>query len=314
MNGVETFKKFGLPALAVLETIATKGKSPGTTAMTQQQIFRQAELDKERQRQEALDRRLKEAQISQLEGRVGGVAMDERRMALEKQLGLVKTQEEAEELIDRFQRESDPYGYYTGKQKERVTTEQKESERQIKAEKQLRDEFDKKSSDFTKLRDSYVRVQESAADPSAAGDLAIIFNYMKILDPGSVVRESEFATAQNAAGVPERVRAFYNNVIRGERLSPITRADFVNRAGRLYSGQARTQQRLIDRYSKLAQRKGVDPEDVVTPISITAAAPMKAPTATGTQVKQFNTVEEAEAANLPKGTIVIIAGRRAVIE
>jgi len=33
---------------------------------------------------------------------------------------------------------------------------------------------------------------------------------MKILDPGSVVREGEFATAQNSAGIPERIRAKYN--------------------------------------------------------------------------------------------------------
>jgi len=39
-----------------------------------------------------------------------------------------------------------------------------------------------------------------------------------MLDPGSVVRESEFATAQNAAGVPDQVRNMYNKVLSGTRL------------------------------------------------------------------------------------------------
>ena len=51
-------------------------------------------------------------------------------------------------------------------------------------------------------------------DPSAAGDLAMIFTYMKILDPTSVVREGEQATAQNAAGTPERIKNIYNRVIK----------------------------------------------------------------------------------------------------
>ena len=62
---------------------------------------------------------------------------------------------------------------------------------------------------------------------SAAGDLSMIFTYMKVLDPTSVVREGEQATAQNAAGIPERVRNLYNKLITGERLTKKQRQDFV---------------------------------------------------------------------------------------
>ena len=45
---------------------------------------------------------------------------------------------------------------------------------------------------------------------TGAGDAAIVFGYMKMLDPTSVVREGEQATTRNAVGVPEAIRGMYN--------------------------------------------------------------------------------------------------------
>ncbi len=128
----------------------------------------------------------------------------------------------------------------------------------------LRDEFTAQSKDFRTARDAYGRVLASAESPSAAGDLALIFNYMKVLDPGSVVRESEFATAQNAAGVPARIRNIYNQVMTGQRLSGQQRGDFVDRAGKLYDSQLDLHNQLREQYTGLAQRFEIDPRNVVT--------------------------------------------------
>lgn len=132
----------------------------------------------------------------------------------------------------------------------------------------LRGEFTKLSGDFIKQRDAFNRIQASAADPSAAGDLALIFNYMKLLDPGSVVRESEFATAQNAAGVPDRVRAVYNNVLRGEKLADKQRNDFTNRAGRLFEGASKQHNKRVGTYTNLAQKVGADPQQVIVDLGL----------------------------------------------
>lgn len=128
----------------------------------------------------------------------------------------------------------------------------------------LRNQFDDLSKDFRKIRDSYSRIEAAGADPSAAGDLALIFNYMKILDPSSVVRESEFATAQNSAGVPDRIRNIWNKALTGERLAPDQREDFMGRARKLYQSQAGIQQKHIEKYVGLADRFGIEPQDVVT--------------------------------------------------
>ena len=94
----------------------------------------------------------------------------------------------------------------------------------------LRKEFLTQSKEYQKVRDSYTRVVGSTMDPSPAGDLSLIFNYMKMLDPGSVVRESEFATAAATGSYGQRIQASVQRVLSGERLASKMRADFVGKA------------------------------------------------------------------------------------
>lgn len=173
----------------------------------------------------------------------------------------------------------------------------------------LRDEFNKLSGEFIGVANSYQRILDSAADPSAAGDLSLIFNYMKVLDPGSTVREGEFATAQSAGSVPSQIVARYNKILNGERLAPEQRTDFVNRAERLYKGQeARWSKTIKARYEKMAKDLGVDPKYVVGDFGV----PQQ--TAPGNQPQgevRVNSPQEAMA--LPPGTVFITPdGRRKV--
>ena len=116
---------------------------------------------------------------------------------------------------------------------------------------------------FIDTRDAYSRIKVSAQDPSAAGDLSMIFNYMKMLDPGSTVREGEFATAQNAAGVPERVKAFYANILRGERMTPPQRSDFLTRSEKIYGTILANHDKFKAQWETRAKDNGLDVSDVV---------------------------------------------------
>lgn len=127
----------------------------------------------------------------------------------------------------------------------------------------LRKEFSQQSKTFINVRDSFQRIQASVKDPSAAGDLALIFNFMKMLDPESVVREGEFATAQNAAGIPQRIRAMYNRIIEGERMAPAQRADFQKRAGMLFKRQQESHGLLRRQYEGLSKAYNVPSEQVL---------------------------------------------------
>lgn len=147
----------------------------------------------------------------------------------------------------------------------------------LTAESGLRKEWTALTKDFRSVRDAFAKVRGSAENPSAAGDLALIFNYMKMLDPGSVVREGEFATAQNAAGVPERVTNIYNRLLNGERLSPAQRQDFGQSAQRVFEAQSETYQRDLQVYRGIAERSGLDPERAIPDLPLTGNATVNVP-------------------------------------
>lgn len=129
-------------------------------------------------------------------------------------------------------------------------------------EEKLRDGFSGASKTFAVVRDQYGTLQAAAKDPSAAGDLALIFSYMKLVDPGSTVREGEFSNAQNSAGVPDRVRNLYNNALNGQRFAPSVRSDFVNQAGKLFQSHKQTFDATKGLYDKLAASYNLDPKKV----------------------------------------------------
>lgn len=110
---------------------------------------------------------------------------------------------------------------------------------------------------------SQLMVMEGANKrPDAAGDLAMIFGYMKVLDPGSVVREGEFANAQNAAGVPDRIRNAYNRALQGTRLNPDQRAQFLTQGRNIAAQNRQLLQQQNERYRAIAQQYGV-PSDLI---------------------------------------------------
>jgi hypothetical protein len=98
----------------------------------------------------------------------------------------------------------------------------------------LRAEVTKASTDFNKQRGAWARVQASGEDPSPAGDLALIFNFMKVLDPGSTVRESEFAQVGAAGSLPTQAQRVYDQYATGQKLTPEQRADVMGRAKKIF--------------------------------------------------------------------------------
>jgi len=133
----------------------------------------------------------------------------------------------------------------------------------FKREKELRSAFEGQAKDFVKVRDANRRIGAAAENPTAAGDMALIFNFMKVLDPGSTVREGEFATAQNATGVPSRITNLYNNIMSGQRLNPNQRLDFVSQANNLYSAQLGGLEQLESQYTGLAKNYGLNPKNII---------------------------------------------------
>jgi hypothetical protein len=123
----------------------------------------------------------------------------------------------------------------------------------------LRSEYTKLTDPFRVTQDAYQKITSAAANPTGAGDMSLIFGYMKLLDPGSTVREGEYATAANAGSVPERVLGMYNKAINGERLADTVRSDFVEQARGVFGVHERGYRQLQSQYEQLARLSHVNP-------------------------------------------------------
>lgn len=163
-------------------------------------------------------------------------------------------------------------------------------------EAKLRGEFDTKTKDFAVVRDAAATIQRVATSPSPAGDISLIFSYMKLLDPGSTVREGEYATAQNAASVPETIRAKFNKVMNGETLTPDQRDDFVFQANNVYTSKLGAFNNEFKRYSDLSNIYNVNPNRVVYDRTLGTLPGAQAPSAPGTAVA-------AQPASIPQTAI-----------
>lgn len=93
---------------------------------------------------------------------------------------------------------------------------------------------------FSEMKSAYGQITDSIKQASPAGDLAAATKFMKLLDPGSVVRESELAMAMAASGALDRATNYAQNVIKGTKLTPTQRADFQALADKLYGTAADT--------------------------------------------------------------------------
>ena len=136
--------------------------------------------------------------------------------------------------------------------------------------------FRKEYTDLTKgyqeVKSAYGRVLSS--QDNAVGDLSLIFAYMKMLDPGSVVREGEFATAQNAAGVPERVQNIYNRVIAGTRLSEGQRKAFKGQAEGLFKQAGQQEATVRTGLERIAKGYGLNTANIfLEPVESAPTAP-----------------------------------------
>lgn len=139
----------------------------------------------------------------------------------------------------------------------------KDTKQRADVEEGLRKEISASGKDYVTIRDAHAKMQAFSKDDSAAGDVASVYSFMKMLDPGSVVREAEYATAENARGVDPTLRAMYNKLLTGERLTPAQRADFQKQADSIANTQSRQYRKTLGSYEGIADRLQVDKRNVL---------------------------------------------------
>ena len=118
------------------------------------------------------------------------------------------------------------------------------------------DFYQKLRSTWQKIDVAYEQAYE-VENPQVA-DVSMVFNYMKMLDPGSTVREGEYATAKNTTGIAGSIMNSYNKAVGGGFLSDAQRRDFRQMAWKLFQKESSNVQELNERYKAQGEAFNVD--------------------------------------------------------
>lgn len=160
-----------------------------------------------------------------------------------------------------------------------------------------RSQFRQDSKTFIEVRDAFGRIL--SAEPVAAGDIALIVGYNKLIDPGSTVREGEFDRTTVGA-LTEKAKAFAEKYFgQGGMLTDPQRAQIQRQAGRLFRSHMRSHENLEQEHARGAQDLKMRPEQIIFdfagPLRGTAASPSPLPGAREQEVRRLMRLGLSEA-------------------
>lgn len=129
----------------------------------------------------------------------------------------------------------------------------------------LADDFYTESKEFKTVSEASRKLDNllDKASVSPAATLAAATSYMKLLDPGSVVRESELGMALNAQGIFGKMESYVNQLATGKVLTPDQVADFKQSARKVLLASQGMQQQVDKNFTEKAIRYGLNPKNIV---------------------------------------------------
>ena len=133
-------------------------------------------------------------------------------------------------------------------------------------------------------------------------DIALVFSFMKTLDPGSTVREGEYATAKNAGGIPETIVNTYNKVREGKFLTDEQRRNFIETARKSYTGISKEAENLASRYRTMAKDRGI-PENLVVPSNMFEQVKQFEAKSQAQNLERFQSPEDMRAQGIKRGLV-----------
>lgn len=138
-------------------------------------------------------------------------------------------------------------------------------------------DYEAASKPFNLRAQSYDTINSLMGGPhTPQSDTAMVFSYMKMLDPTSTVREGEQAQVRNARGVPDSVRNMWNQLMTGTTLTNRQRLDVANRARDMYYSLAKGQAQQFSVAADQLRTMGIEPSLFLRPQgSISDAAPYR---------------------------------------
>lgn len=124
-------------------------------------------------------------------------------------------------------------------------------------------DFDQKTEKPREVISQYQRMVNAVENPSAAGDIALVFSFYKTIDPISAVREGEYDKVLASSSVPDRIKNYIRKVQTGEVLAPSMREDLLNTARQNVNAVVPQLQNLTANYRSFVSSIGGDPDKVI---------------------------------------------------
>lgn len=127
----------------------------------------------------------------------------------------------------------------------------------------ITNDFNAQTADAQKVAKVYKVMENAVANPSVAGDVSLVFNYFKTIDPQSTVREGEYDTIINATSVPDRIKNYAMRLKNGQKLSEGQRQDLLNTARQNVLSLVPQVENTVNNYRGFVSSLGRDPDKVI---------------------------------------------------
>jgi hypothetical protein len=125
-----------------------------------------------------------------------------------------------------------------------------------------------------------------------AGSQAILVTFQKILDPDSVVRESEYARSKQGVSLMDRIRGEWMRMTQGGAGVPVNELEgFVALASQWVAESRASASRIKSMTDDVARRRGLNPENITR--SYSSYSPSWGTTSDDAQDDQTNTVSRS---------------------
>jgi hypothetical protein len=105
--------------------------------------------------------------------------------------------------------------------------------------------------------------RSEALKGNAIAQHSLIFNYMHVLEPTSIVREGEYAAVARRNGMDERIANIVNLLDKGQFMPTSMVGQVLDELDRLVKVKRPALGNKMDQFRRRAERWGVDPSNVI---------------------------------------------------
>jgi len=132
----------------------------------------------------------------------------------------------------------------------------------------MRKELKAMSDEYQSIKGNFGGLQKALTrpKPNAIDDIAVIFDYMKSLDPTSVVREGEQVMLKRTDGVFGILGNYMEGLKNGKTFNAEQRRNILNSAYEHMAAKVIPMQETAAWYGDIAQKQGIKPNYVVNPM------------------------------------------------